>query len=68
MARNSHAEFDKEQEQKYGEKNPYLAPGLKSGGGRQTIHSDIYSFGYLMKVVSHTLNDRELSTQYHSCM
>ena len=44
-----------------------MAPELKSGGGRQTVYTDVYSFGYLMKVVSHRLNDRELSALYHLC-
>ena len=30
-------------------------------------HTDVYSFGYLMKVVSHRLNNRELSALYHLC-
>jgi serine/threonine protein kinase len=60
-------EFDDAEEEKYQRKFPYLAPELKAGGGRQSEASDVYSFGYLMKVVSHTINDRELSTLYHMC-
>ena len=40
---------------------------LKKGKGTQTKSSDIYSFGYLMKLVSHTLSNRDLSLLYHQC-
>ena len=60
-------EFTKEEKEKYERKYPYLAPELKSGQGRQTVYTDVYSFGYLMKVISHTLNNRELSALYHLC-
>jgi hypothetical protein len=60
-------EFDENEREKYKRKYPYLAPELKSGGGRETSCSDVYSFGYLMKYVSHTVNDRELSKLYHEC-
>ena len=54
--------FNDEEKKKYEKKYPYLAPELKSGGGRQTVYTDVYSFGYLMKVVSHRLNDRTFCT------
>ncbi|XP_028393198.1 probable CTD kinase subunit alpha homolog [Dendronephthya gigantea] len=63
----SYPEFGEKEREKYERKYPYLAPELKSGGGKQTVRTDVYSFGYLMKVVSHSLENRELSSLYHSC-
>lgn len=60
-------DFSEKEQEKYERKYPYLAPELRSGGGKQTVRTDVYSFGYLMKVVSHSLNDRELSALYHPC-
>ena len=63
----TYPEFDEETKKKYEAKFPYLAPELKNGKGTQTKSSDIYSFGYLMKLVSHTLSNRDLSPLYHQC-
>ena len=59
--------FDGKEKKYYDEKYPHLAVELRNGGGTQTSSSDVYSFGYVMKLVSHTLKDRLLSTLYRSC-
>ena len=63
----TYPEFN-EKKEKYKRNYPYLATELKAGGGRQTVYTDVYSFGYLMKVVSHSLNARPKMTEIEKAL